>query len=180
MITIVSLATKERYEINATRNGENYMPCPECSKHRKKQKDKCFSWNNSELVGKCHNCEASFVLYSPFEKEKEFIAPEWKNNTKLNENVVKWFESRMISQKVLNDMKIYSDIEYMPQISKETSVVCFPFFRNGKLINIKYRTGDKKFKLFKDAELILYNIDSIVDSIAAVIVTGKQIGRAHV
>lgn len=173
MITIVSLITKERYDINATRGGENYMPCPECSKHRKKQKDKCFSWNNNELVGKCHNCEASFVLYSPFEKEKEFVAPIWKNNTKLNENAVKWFEGRMISQKVLNEMKIYSDNEYMPQLEKETSVVCFPFFRDGKLVNIKYRTGDKKFKLYKDAELILYNIDAIAKSREVVIVEGE-------
>lgn len=173
MITIVSLETKERYDINATRSGENYMPCPECSKHRKKQKDKCFSWNNAELVGKCHNCEASFVLYVPFEKEKEYVAPEWKNNTELKENAVKWFEGRMISQKTLKAMKIYSDNEYMPQISKETSVVCFPFFKNGKLVNIKYRTGDKKFKLVKDAELILYNIDSIIDKKEAVIVEGE-------
>ena len=173
-MNIISLSTKERYEINAPKGGENYMPCPECSKHRKHQKAKCFSWNNELMAGKCHNCEASFVLYIPHEKEKEYFAPTWKNKTELTEQATKWFEGRMISQTTLNEMKIYSDIEYMPQVSKETTVICFPFFRNGKLINIKYRTGAKEFKLVKDAELIFYNYDAIQLSKEIVIVEGEM------
>jgi twinkle protein len=170
---IVSLITKEIYEITASRNGENYMPCPECSKHRKHQKAKCFSWNNEKMAGKCHNCDASFVIHNPSEKEKEFTAPVWKNKTGLTEGAAKWFEGRMISQKVLNDMKVYSDVEYMPQLLKETTVICFPFFKDGNLVNIKYRTGNKEFKLVSGAELILYNIDSIKDSNEVIFVEGE-------
>jgi len=172
-IKIVSLSTNNTYEIFASRSGENYMPCPECSKNRKKQKAKCFSWNNEKQQGKCHNCEASFVLWRPTEKEKEFTAPVWKNKTDISDKVVKWFEGRMISQKTLIDMKIYSDNEYMPQTGKEESVICFPFFNETKLINIKYRDGAKNFKLVSGAELILYNINGIKNCKTAIIVEGE-------
>lgn len=152
---IVSIATKQVYDIFVSKAGENYMPCPECSKNRKKQKAKCFSWNDLIKQGKCHNCEASFVLWKPFETKKEYVTPVWDNKTELTEKAVKWFEGRMISQNVLNEMKIYSDNQYMPQTGKNESVVCFPYFNNNKLVNIKYRTGNKEFKLVSGAELIL-------------------------
>lgn len=170
---IISIATKQVYEIFAPKSGENYMPCPECSMNRKKQRAKCFSWNNEIMQGKCHNCEASFVLWKPIESKKQFAVPEWKNNTNLSDRAVKWFEGRMIKQEVLRQMRIYSYNEFMPQTSKEESVVCFPYFHEGKLINIKYRDGAKNFKLVKDAELILYNLDAVKNSSEIIIVEGE-------
>ena len=174
MIKIVSLTTRQTYEIEAPRGGENYMPCPECSKNRKKQRDKCFSWNNEKALGKCHNCESSFVLWTPTEKNKEFTAPEWKNKTDLTDKVVKWFEGRMISQKTLSKMRIYSDMEFMPQTAKEESVICFPFFDDNKLVNIKFRDGAKNFKLVSGAERIPYNINAIKNADSAIIVEGEM------
>ena len=43
----------------------------------------------------------------------------------------------------------------------------------GELINIKYRDGRKNFKLYKGAEKIFYNIDSIVGHSFCVIVEGE-------
>lgn len=173
MIKIVSLSTRKTYEIDAQKSGENYMPCPECSSNRKKQRAKCFSWNNEKMQGKCHNCESAFVLWTTSSKEKEFTAPVWKNKTGLTDKAVKWFEGRMISQKTLAKMRIYSDAEFMPQTSKEESVICFPFFEGDRLVNIKYRDGAKNFKLVQGAERILYNIDSIKESKTAIIVEGE-------
>ena len=44
----------------------------------------------------------------------------------------------------------------------------------GELINIKYRDGRKNFKLFKGAEKVFYNIDSIVGYDTCVIVEGEM------
>ena len=44
----------------------------------------------------------------------------------------------------------------------------------GDLINIKYRDGRKNFKLFKGAEKVFYNIDSIVGYDTCVIVEGEM------
>lgn len=48
----------------------------------------------------------------------------------------------------------------------------FPFFKNGELINIKYRGTKKAFSLEKDCELIFWNLNSIVQEgrVASVVV----------
>lgn len=141
--------------------------CPECSHTRKNKKEKCTSWNGE--VGYCHHCETSFYLWT--EKEINYVLPEWKNKTELTDKAVKWFESRMISQKTLQELKVYSDKEYMPQFSKEVEVICFPYYKNETVVNIKYRGANKSFKLYKDAELIFFNINAIAKEV--VIVEGE-------
>ena len=89
METIISLSTRQIYEIEANKNGENQMPCPECSQNRRKKHIKCFSYNAEKEVGYCNHCETRFVKHNPHE-EKQYIKPtlEWKNFTKLSENAV--------------------------------------------------------------------------------------------
>lgn len=175
MIRIISTVTQKVYEIEVRKAGENPMRCPECSADRKRghQTLKCFSWNDTEKVGKCQNCQASFFI-APEKKEKVYSVPEWKNITALTDKAVQWFTGRMISQKTINKMKIYSDNEWMPQSEKVEQVMCFPYFNDEKLINIKYRGPVKMFKLFKDAELILYNINAIKGKTNCVIVEGEM------
>lgn len=140
-------------------NGSRSL-CPECSHTRRKQNDKCLSWDATKNRGYCHNCGTAFFEYMPHEP-KQFIIPQWKNKTDLTDNAVKFFESRMISQDTLVKMKIYSDKTFMPQFKKEAPVICFPYFFTGKLINIKYRGPKKSFKMVAGAELIFYNIDCL-------------------
>jgi twinkle protein len=156
----------------------NYEPdkstslCPECSHLRKKKTDKCLSWDKQNNRGYCHNCNTAFFEYRPHEA-KEYICPEWTNKTDLTDQAVKYFESRMISQTTLNKMKVYSDIEFMPQYNKKVPVICFPYFFNDKLINIKFRGPQKSFKLVSGAELIFWNIDCLKKFNEVIIVEGE-------
>jgi len=169
---IQSSNTKQIYSFDpGTGNHERHL-CPECSHNRKKKTDKCLAWHNKEKRGYCHNCLTSFFEYSPHEA-KQYVCPEWKNKTDLTDKAVKYFEGRMIKQSTLNRMKIYSDMEYMPQFSQEVEVVCFPYFMNGKLINTKYRGPQKSFKLVSGAELIFWNIDCLKDFTEVIIVEGE-------
>lgn len=168
----IQSANSNIFEIGPLKSGENPMPCPECSASRKKNKAKSFSWNKEKNQGYCNHCGVRFFEYRPFE-QKNYTVPEWKNITNLTDKAVKWFTGRMISQDVLKRMKIYSDTEWMPQKESECSVICFPYFKDDKLINIKYRTGDKQFKFVSGAELIFYNIDAI--SSDEVIITEGEI-----
>jgi len=70
-------------------------------------------------------------------------------------------------------MRVYSDVEYMPQFNKEVDVICFPYFLNGKLINIKYRGPNKSFKLVSGAELIFWNLDCLSRFDEVAIVEGE-------
>ncbi len=170
---IKSSATGKIYELYIDRAGENRQACPECSQDRKKKTAKSFSFNAGKGVGKCQHCLASFFEYhQPIEK-KTYAVPQWKNRTELTDKAAKWMRDRLILDDVLNSMNISSAEEYMPQTGKDERVICFPYYRQGELVNIKYRDGNKNFKLSKDAELILYNLDAIKDQKEIIIVEGE-------
>jgi twinkle protein len=62
----------------------------------------------------------------------------------------------------------------MPQDQKEHRVICFNYFLDGELINIKFKTSDKKFKMVKDARKIPYNLDAIKNSNYVIICEGEE------
>lgn len=175
MLRIINTVTKVTYDIEVKKGGENQMLCPVCSENRKPEnrKKKVFYWNDEKKTGYCQHCNSSFVEYKPFKQEKEYKIPVWKNITSLTDKAVKYFTGRMISQSTLNEMKIYSDNEYMPQLIKETEVICFPYFNSDSVINIKYRGANKSFKLYKDAELIFYNFNVIANYDEIIITEGE-------
>lgn len=161
-------------EVNTTKTtGEYHTTCPQCSHTRKKKKDKCLSVNLDKQVWFCSHCQWKGSLNLGKIQEVIYEKPEWKNKTNLSAPCVKWFEQRGISQKTLNELKVSEGMEWMPQVSKEMNTVQFNYFRKDDLINVKYRTGNKHFKLFKGAELIFYNIDSIVGENQVIICEGE-------
>jgi len=172
---IHELATGQDFEIDNKRtSGEEQMVCPKCSHTRKKKTVRCFSWNNDKNVGHCAHCESSFVIKTEYvNPKKEYFTPIYNNRTKLSQQLVDWFFIRGISQKTLIDFKITEGEEYMPQESKKMNTVQFNYFRDEKLVNVKYRTANKHFKLVKDAELILYNLNSIKESKECLITEGE-------
>lgn len=179
-MTIVDTKTKKKYEafIRIGYNGDQSIKCPVCSDNRKKgnANKKPLSFNAAKGTGMCHNCDAVFVEDNgiEYQPKKEYSKPVWRNKTQLSERVVKWFETeRGINQNTLIEAKVSEGIEYMPQKSKEVNTIQFNYFRDDVLINVKYRTADKFFKLHKDAELILYNLDAIKESTECLICEGE-------
>src|SRR5690606_10510656 len=92
---------------------------------------------------------------------------------KLDEKVKKWFKGRGISEQTLSQARVTQSKEWMPQTSKEENTINFNYFLNDEIVNIKYRDGRKNFKLYKGAEKIFYNLDSIILSKECVIVEGE-------
>ncbi len=170
--TVIEKETKKEYEVKASKTGENAQPCPVCSEDRKKKKDPCFSYNAQKGQGKCSHC--GIVVYKKDENFKAWVRPVWENKTGLSEKIVDWFSTRNISQDTLIKMKVTESTEWMPQTQKEMNVICFNYFRNDQLINVKYRSGGKHFKLVKDAEKIFYNLDAIIDQKEIYIVEGEM------
>jgi len=153
--------------------------CPVCSHDRKPEnrKAKCAMYDWERGLGTCMNCDTVFQLHT-FKRKgggtKEYVLPEWRNNTTLSDAAIKWFEGRGISQKTLTDMKISEGPEWMPQTSSNVNTIQFNYFINEQLINTKFRDGRKNFKLVKGAEKIFYNINSIVGHDWCVIVEGEM------
>jgi twinkle protein len=67
--------------------------------------------------------------------------------------VVEYLHSRGLTDDTIKHFKIGSE---------KGDAISFPYYRNGELVNVKYRSiKEKKFWAVKDAELILFNRDNI-------------------
>jgi twinkle protein len=166
------------FNLRSRNSGNIKTECVFCQSDRTKNKhDKPVSIDLDKGVYNCHHCDKSGAIHKyKFQKDigKEYKRPEWRNNTNLSDNVVNWFKGRGISQDTLIKMNITEGKEWMPQNQKEVNTIQFNYFLESELVNIKYRTGDKNFKLFKDAKLIFYNIDSIKECEECIIVEGEM------
>lgn len=149
-------------------SGQVYAICPQCSHERKKKNQKCLGVNLDKGIWHCNHCNWSGSL-----NKKQYKLPAWENKTELSDKVLSWFQQRNISQETLIKMKVSEAVEFMPQVNGERNVICFNYFKNDQLVNVKYRDGAKNFKLYKDAELVFYNIDGIKDSDECLIVEGE-------
>jgi len=178
IVTVIDIKARKEYQIEARSNGENAIKCPVCADERKKKSVKSMTFNGQKGIGHCHHCDARFVEKGHNRDQmpsapKEYVRPVWTNVTTLSENLVKWFKARGIGQQTLIDLKITEGPEWMPQVQKEMNCVKFNYFRGGELVNTKYRTGKKQFKLVSGAELIFYNLDAIKGAEECVVVEGE-------
>ena len=161
------------------KEGKTQGVCPLCSHDRqpKNQKAQCASYDWERGLGTCHNCSTTFQLHSYQRKgasEKEYVRPNQKPTKELNSKVVQWFETRGISQKTLTDLRVGEGAEYMPQTGKTENTIWFNYLMGDQLINVKYRDGRKNFKLYKGAEKVFYNINSIVGYDTCIITEGEM------
>ena len=156
--------------------------CPLCSSDRKPEnrKQKCASYDWERGLGTCHHCDSSFQLHSYQRKGsalKEYVRPDALNVVdpkQLGSKVYEWFQSRGISQKTLDDLNVTEGKEFMPQTGKSENTIQFNYIMGDQLINVKYRDGRKNFKLYKGAEKIFYNINSIVGYDDCIITEGEM------
>ena len=158
--------------------GKTQGICPLCSSSRKPEnrKAKCASYDWERGLGTCHNCDTSFQLHiykRKGESTREYVKPE-STGYIVSEKIAKWFDKRGISQQTLQDLRVREGKEYMPQTGKLENAIQFNYYMGIDLINIKYRDGRKNFKLYKGAEKIFYNINSVVGYDWCVIVEGEM------
>lgn len=142
----------DRIRINKTQ-GEVRHICYNCSGDHKKSNEKCLAINAETGAYLCHHCGDSGIInqYKTYEKRKdiEYSRPEMTNSTDLSDEMVSWFRSRGISQKVLVKNKITQKKEYMPQVSSNRNVICFNYFRDGELVNVNIEMGKRTLSNIK-------------------------------
>ena len=158
--------------------GKTQGICPLCSSSRKPEnrKAKCASYDWERGLGTCHNCDTSFQLHTykrKGESTREYVKPETEGYI-VSDKVAKWFDERGISKQTLQDLHVREGKEFMPQTGKLENAIQFNYYMGMDLINIKYRDGRKNFKLYKGAEKIFYNINSVVGYDWCVIVEGEM------
>jgi twinkle protein len=170
----------DKFNQHGLEEGKSQGICPLCSHDRKpkNQKDKCASYDWERGLGTCHNCNKTFQLHSFQRKgkaEKVYVKPtQPEEQVTVNDKVAEWFASRGISRSTLYEVGVTDGEEFMPQTGKVEHAIQFNYFVGDQLVNVKYRDGRKNFKLYKGAEKVFYNINSIVGYEYCVIVEGEM------
>lgn len=147
--------------------------CPQCSPTRKKTNLRELCVNTESGAWFCQHCGWSGGLGAD---KKFYIKPEYTaEKSKLPEKVTEWFKTRGISTNTLEAMKIGYGPIWMPSTNKEEQAIQFPFYKNGVVVNIKYRDGHKNFRQAKGAEKVFYGLDRMTNTSDTLIITEGEI-----
>ena len=169
----------ENFNQHGLEVGKTQGICPLCSSDRKPEnkKAKCSSYDWERGLGTCHNCDKSFQLHTYKRKgkaERDYVKPEIKKVDLVVDKTLEWFKTRGITKDTLDELKVTTGQEFMPQTGKPENTIQFNYYVGGQLTNIKYRDARKNFKLYKGAEKVFYNIDNIVGHDYCIIVEGEM------
>lgn len=166
-------ASQKRWVVKSVERTDRIEPvycCIETQTHT-------FTLEDNILTGNCHNCgwKGNVRAQERKREQKKYEKPsaDMLKNAALQDRAVNWFVKRGLSKQTLEKFMIFAREEWMPQTQQKENCVCFPYFRDGELVNIKYRDAKKSFRMTKDAELIFYNLPSIGDRKFCVITEGE-------
>ncbi len=170
--------------------------CPKCHSQRSDKRDKSLSVDLDKGVWNCHYCGWGGTIhvsefddspegkrkwmeqqpwYKPMKREKPtYKKPTPRPQGAVSDRALAWFKSRGISKETLTACRVTEGQEWMPQKNGQTNTVQFNYYLNGELINTKFRTGDKCFKLCSGAQLIPYLIDNIKGQKECIITEGEM------
>nr|DAO61648.1 MAG TPA: DNA directed DNA polymerase [Caudoviricetes sp.] len=171
------------------RSGKIKTICPKCHDQRSNKRDKSLSVDLDKGVWHCHYCNWSgtnevrvkddWQQRSTIRKQKKVYKLPTAQATEeqrhqVGAKALAWFASRGISEQTLRALNVTEGLEWMPQTNKPENTVQFNYYRGEELVNVKYRTGRKEFKLVSGAELLPYNINAIGGMPECVITEGEM------
>jgi twinkle protein len=160
--------------------------CPKCSASRKKNTIKCLhvSFEDNRVWYRCNHCgDNGVIFYNEYSKasKKTYNRPEKPSVSLSQENMYKRFEERKISRATLDKFGVYMGKRKIEKdgemIELKTDCLIFPYYKNGELVNNKYRWINKdKVRCFcqdKEMEQIPFGMDLITDFSRLVITEGE-------
>ena len=171
------------------RSGKIKTICPHCHDQRSNKRDKSLSVDLDKGVWHCHYCQWSgtnevrvkddWQAKATIRKQKKvYKLPAAQASEEQRHQVgakaLAWFASRGISEQTLRALNVTEGLEWMPQTGKPENTVQFNYYRGEELVNVKYRTGRKEFKLVSGAELLPYNINAIGGTPECIITEGEM------
>jgi len=177
-------------EIPSGRSGEVDTLCPECSHTRRNHpRARCLSVNTDLGTWHCHHCGWSGGLGGgdrvvpfpvpagrarPEPPPRAYTRPEPVPESPLPPEVVAWFERRGIPDWVLADNRVAAGPRFVPQLGREATTIQFPYYRDGQLVNVKYRAHPKHFFMVGGAERVLYGLDGLAGAAEVCVVEGEM------
>ena len=106
---------------------------------------------------------------APQKKDYRKPTPELKP---LDTKALDYLMSRGITPEVAARNQISLATKYMPQVEEEVLCIAFPYIKDGRIVNVKYRDKRKYFTQESGAERTWYRYDDI-DPKQTIIVEGE-------
>jgi len=184
MQTAIEKLKQAGVTLRAYTQGNYKTVCPKCSHTRKNKKDQCVSVKieHDSAVTHCHRCDWAEGFHDDRE-DRDYHPPrpiksappkpKVEKKTVLGPGAQSWFRKRGITPETLEKAGVYETKHWIPAEDAEVDCVAFPYFRDGELINVKYRSGKKNFALEKGCEKIFYGADTAKDKTSLIIVEGE-------
>ena len=180
-------------DIRHRTSGVSKTICNQCLPTRHNKRDRSLRVNIDTGHCHCYHCGADFYVPDDTEEREKaerqaarkrraaavvpqhFQRPVFDaSKTTLSDATERWLvETRCIPQSVIAELRITEQEEFMPQFGAKERCVCFNYFEGGQLVNTKFRSGKKHFKMVQGAELIPYNIDSLIGQTSCIIHEGE-------
>jgi twinkle protein len=136
--------------------------CPQCSPFRKKKTYRCLNVNLDKGVWHCWHCGWTGSLANgcqipsqPSRPSNVYRKPTYIPPADLSQPVVEWFTARGIPEAIVRRHHLGCGRVYMPQLEEDVEAIQFPYYRQGEVVNIKYRDFHKNFRMAGGAERIL-------------------------
>ncbi len=147
--------------------------CPKCSASRKNSKEKCLTvtYDTDAVLYNCHHCgwSGSVFYRERMYQKKTYRKPELPKNKDNQSPLIKYFAKRKISEETLKKYNVTYN---------ENKEIQIPYYKNGELVNIKYRinlgNGKKTFRQEKDTEKTFYGMDLVDKNNPLIIVEGEM------
>lgn len=155
--------------VKHTQVGNQKTKCPECQPPHD-SRDRPLSVNikdDGSAVWLCHHCDfkggTGETNYTPV--KKKYVRPETPNDPTKPQTMYTYFAERCIHKETVDAFDLYV----------ENGWVAFPYLnKDNEVVNIKYRTRDKKFKQTPNAERSLFNYQNVHDREEVIFVEGEM------
>ena len=167
-MTLNDKIAQENIQPKHLQHGNQKLKCPSCQPpHNSNDTPLSFTINDEGAVWNCHHCEfrggyKENLDYIP--TKKQYVKPVVPSTTQTPSAMLTYFAERGITKETVVKKNIYLENRWIALPYKDA---------DGTVVNIKYRTRDKKFKQSANAKRILYNYDLAKDAETIIFVEGE-------
>lgn len=169
-------------EAIAQSNNAGRIACPYCSSDRKKSNVKDMTvtvQSDGAILYHCHHCSANGSLQPQQTQPKLYKVKQMPvaitvEQSALQNHHYQYLATRGISQSTADKMGLFGADKYFAKLDKHSDAVAFPYYREGKLVAVKYRSfPEKAFTQDAGGAHDFFGIDNLTKGEPIVIVEGE-------
>ena len=151
-------------------SGKGTSVCPICSSSRSEgnKKQKCLSINYEKGTASCWNEGEKFMIIKDDYKEEKkhevkkiYVKPENKIKHDLPEKILLFLRNRKLTDAVIKRNKLGHAVKWFAKSKSEMPCVSIPYYKDGELTGVKYRTNPKDWTAETGTEPVIYGYDDI-------------------